>query len=64
MEENSGEYKLANCKHRSETEETVTIHRCQCQGGDYTATGFKCLKRDIFQVNKDICEYCWAFEKK
>jgi hypothetical protein len=65
MEENlSAEYKFSNCKYRSENEESVTVHRCSCQGGDYTDTGYKCFKRDIFKVAPEICQYCWAFEKR
>jgi hypothetical protein len=63
-EENGAEFRFNNCKHRSEKEESVTVHRCSCQGGNYTETGYKCLMRDIFKINKDICEYCWLFEKK
>lgn len=63
-EEKTGEFRFNNCKHRSEKEESVTVHRCSCRGGNYTDTGYKCLKRDIFKVNQEICQYCWLFEKK
>lgn len=60
----NGEYKFENCKYRSEKEESVTIQRCSCQGGNYTDTGYRCSKRDIFKVTPEICQYCWAFEKR
>lgn len=63
-EENmTGEYKFENCKHKSEKEETVTVHRCSCQGGDYTDSGYKCLKRNIFKIEPNICQYCDIFEQ-
>ena len=57
-------YKFYNCQHRSLEEEEVTIRRCSCQGGDYKAKGFQCYKRDIFQVNTEICSECTEYETK
>jgi hypothetical protein len=57
-------YKFYGCKHRSIEEEEVTIRRCSCQGGNYNLKGFKCYKRDIFQVNTEICGSCLDYEPK
>lgn len=65
MEEKlSGDYKFNNCSHRSQEEETVTIHRCKCQGGDYRDSGFKCHARGIFKISSEICEFCYLFKDK
>lgn len=58
------EQKFLNCEYRSENEETVTIQRCSCQGGNYTDTGYRCSKRDIFKVTSEICNYCSVFKDK
>jgi hypothetical protein len=58
------ENKFNNCIHRSQEEETITIQRCSCQGGNYTDSGYKCLKRNIFKITPEICEYCCEFERK
>lgn len=64
MENLSGEYKFNNCIHRSEEEETLTVHRCKCQGGDYRDTGYKCKKRSIFKVIPAVCEHCPLYSAK
>jgi hypothetical protein len=65
MDKNSlKEQKFLNCEYRSENEETVTIQRCACNGGNYTESGYRCSKRDIFKVTSEICDYCSDFKKK
>jgi hypothetical protein len=60
----NGEYKFNNCQHRSQEEESVTVHRCKCQGGDYRDTGYKCNARSIFKVTSQICNYCSVFKDR
>ena len=57
-------YKFYGCKHRSIEEESAIIKRCSCRGGDYSLTGYRCYKRNIFQVNTEICSECLEYEPK
>ena len=56
--------KFNKCKFRSNEETERLVKRCSCQGGDYTAKGYVCELRQIFQVTQDICENCPLFESK
>lgn len=61
---NPDSIKFNTCKHRSETEKSQLIKRCNCQGGDYTINGYWCEKRQIFQVTQEICKDCTEYESK
>jgi len=59
-----GRFKFLNCKFRSENTIEKVIKRCNCQGGNYTDSGFLCSKRDIFKISPDICAFCSQFQSK
>lgn len=59
-----GDFKFNNCKHRSSEKIKKTIHRCSCQGGNYEQEGYQCSSKNIFNVEPNICQFCWAFENK
>ncbi len=56
--------KFLTCKFRSESETERLIKRCSCKGGDYTARGYYCDARQLFQVTEEICKECPIYESK
>jgi hypothetical protein len=60
----SGEEKLQNCKFRSEKELIKVVKRCSCRGGNYEKRGYYCNRRQLFEVNPNICQTCELFESR
>lgn len=61
MDENK---KFDTCLYRSLNEVTHVIKRCSCQGGNYEKKGFFCNKKQVFDINKEFCEYCEEYQSK
>lgn len=52
------------CIHRSVDKVQRTIHRCSCQGGNYTVSSYECKKREILDVTEEICKNCQQYQPK
>lgn len=57
--------KFNSCKFRSVDPVTQIKKGCPCKGGgDYMITAYICEKRQIFEVNDEICNACDVYESK
>lgn len=54
------DYKFNNCKHKSKQSNSV-IKSC-CGKPPIHIRGFTCLKKNIFPLNKSVCNDCLEFE--
>lgn len=54
--------KLNQCKYRSASK--IEDINKSCCGKNKIVLGFKCLERDIFPLNNNICDKCTIFEIK
>jgi len=56
--------RFASCVHRSVEKIKTVIQRCQCKGGPYEIEGYECKKRQIAQLQQEMCQDCPFYQSR